>query len=317
MKLILELSLDNPLLGVEEIKATTKSTIKRFDKYVVLETNKDLKKLAKLAYTHNIFEFLFMTKNLEKKIETFDWQRAYRKDFSVKVYTPKSSLSKEKEFSKIIWKKLKNPEVNLKNASTKIFFFKFGERWLCGRFICETDKSYLQRFGRLLPESRPIITSPKLTRACINLTGISGNEVILDPFAGFGTTLIEAKLMGLKAEGYDLDETIIKKAKSNAEKMGVRINLIKNNALDIKKKYDYVVTDVPYARNTSKKINVEELVTDFLNNAYNKIKKKITIIIPSNLNYKKILKNTKWKKNQEFEQYIHKSLSKRILLLTK
>lgn len=46
---------------------------------------------------------------------------------------------------------------------------------------------------------------PQLVRACINISQVPEGAVVLDPFCGSGTTLCEAKIVGMKGVGIDLN----------------------------------------------------------------------------------------------------------------
>jgi len=46
---------------------------------------------------------------------------------------------------------------------------------------------------------------PQMIKALINWMGLKGNDVLLDPFVGSGTALVEAKTLGLKSIGIDIN----------------------------------------------------------------------------------------------------------------
>lgn len=64
-------------------------------------------------------------------------------------------------------------------------------------------------------DSRVGMLPPKLSQILINLTSPSNNEVVLDPFCGSGSLLMEAQLMGLDVQGSDLDARMVECAKVN------------------------------------------------------------------------------------------------------
>ena len=57
---------------------------------------------------------------------------------------------------------------------------------------------------------------------------------------------------------------------------------------------------------------LEDFYKKFLDNAL-KITKKMVVIFPNFVNYKKLMK--KWKIKKSFDYYIHKSLTKKIVIL--
>lgn len=317
MKLAFLLSKENIELAKEEVLALTDSEKYQLtDNILILDADKNIDELSnRLAYTHKIYKFLFSVKEneLKNELKSFDWQKIYKKDFCLRI---PNFANIEPDYAKYIWNKIKNPRVDLTKPKTLIEIFIAKNKAICCLFLSETDKSCLKRKAHLRPALFPSATCPKLTKAGINLTGIKKGETLFDPFAGIGTTLIEARLMGLNPVGYDIEDKFIRMAKMNLNYYKLKSKIEKRDALKINKPYEYVFTDLPYGKNT-KDTDLGKLYLNFLKNSYKKIKKRMVIIFPSFVNHKNIIKKTKWKIKNEFNIYIHKSLSKNMVVLEK
>jgi len=174
-----------------------------------------------------------------------------------------------------------------------------------------------QKFGlrrpHLKPGFHPTSLNPKLARAMVNLTGIR-RGALLDCFCGVGGILVEAGLIGLRPVGYDIDEKMVDLAKINLEYYKIKNYKLKvKDARTLKKKFDYIVADLPYGRAT-KDID-KSLYADFLKVLKKILGKRAVIGFPSNVDYKKMIKKEKLRLVDEFDYYLHKSLSKRICII--
>ncbi len=180
-----------------------------------------------------------------------------------------------------------------------------------------SKKEFLSRRAHLLPEGHPTSLHPKLARAMVNLTGASKGDVILDPFCGAGGILIEAGLVGFQVVGFDIDLIMLRRAKINLDYVGVKdFRLEQKDATLISKHYDYIVTDLPYGRNS--KLSEKELEVLYLKffKVLKRVKvKKAVIGLPDFVDYKKLIKKSGLKIKKEFDWYLHKSLTKKILIL--
>jgi tRNA (guanine10-N2)-dimethyltransferase len=272
-------------------------------------------------------------KELVKKVKGFDWQSIYKHNFCIRVH---NGDLKEAKLASYIWRKLRNPKVKLINSKTSIEFFIVKNKVYAARLVKELKHDFELRKAHKRPELHPTALNPKLARALINLCG--AEKEIMDPFCGAGGILIEAGLIKLKSTGYDLYDMMIKKAKVNLEYYKLKnYRLIKGDALKIKKKYDYIVTDIPYGLNTSiwvrkgnknKKIvlkqsdkkqkieNLENFYLRFLKNLKKIMGKKAVIIFPHYVNYKVLVRKAGFKIEKEFSQFIHGSLTRRIVVLS-
>ncbi len=320
MKKIFHLSESNLELAKEEVLSLTGAK-----KYLIIEdllicsNLKELELKKRLGYTHAIYKFLFNCNrsSLKNKVNSYNWQSLYNTNFCVRVHGKNNNI--EKEIAFLIYNKLKNPKVNLKKPKTKIEFFIKEKKVFAGLFLEEVDKSYMKRRAHLRPRLHPTSLHPKLAKACINLSGLK-KGVILDPFCGSGGILIEAGLMGFKIIGYDIDEEQVNRARINLSHY--KINKYKvemRDALELTKKNileaDAIITDFPYGKGSKGK-NLFFLYQQFLANCYNYIDKMI-IIFPDFIDYNKIIEKTRWKIKKKFSIYMHKSLTRILIKLSK
>ena len=244
----------------------------------------------------------------------------------------------EKNLAGYIWRSLKFPKVNLENPKTEISLFFLKDKVYCGLLVKKINYDFDLRKAHKRPFPHPSSLHPKVARALVNLSEIKEGEVLLDPFCGTGGFLIEAGLMNIKSIGYDINKIMIKGCKDNLEYFKIRNYKIKTkNALNIDDKFDCAVTDLPYGLNSNamtgyeedwkkfrlnKKIQMENFYRDlekfylkFLKNFRKKLKqgRKAVIVFPNYVNYKSILKQSNFKIEFEFSNYVHRSLTRKIV----
>lgn len=309
--LLLQLSRDNLDLAIEESKAVLgDKQIQIHDNILIVNSKKDYKKLA---YTHNVFKFLFSCdkNNIEQAINGFNWNRIINGSYSVKKL--KTKESSEKRIAVLIWRRLKQPKINLKNPKNKIYVLSCGDKIFFCKLLWENNKDYMLRKAHLRPVLYPSSLHPKIAKACVNLLN-AGNSVVVDPFCGTGGILIEASLLGRKIVGYDINDKMLKSCEKNFKHYKIKnYKLQKKNALTLDKRYKYIISDLPYGLNTKNISN--SLYHDFLLKLkQNKVNKAI-IMFPHFVKYKQIMKKLKIKIEKEFSFYMHKSLTKKIILM--
>lgn len=311
MKQILSLSGENLELAKEEALAAAETEKYKQDKNIlILEAKNDLQRLA---FTKKIFQHLFSckTKNLEKQIKKFNWQKLYKKNFCIRI-KGKTKL-KEKDLASLIWKKLEKPKVKLENPKTNIHFLITEKNAHCGLLLHENKEKFQERRPHLRKEFHPTSIQPKLAKALINLSRIKKGETLLDPFCGTGGILIEAGLLGCKLKGNDISKKMIEKTEANLKQLKLKAELTQKNALEIKTKADAIVTDLPYGRGSYHNIKLDELYKKFLEKAYNLLKpnKYLVAVFPKKIKAKKL------KIFKELEFYVHASLTRHIIIAKK
>lgn len=298
------------LLGLDEKQKLAEKLL-----FIRKIRKKSFQNINRLAYTKRFFKVLLQGKEKDflHLMNTFKWEKIYKKDFLVRIYNNKSNNKKysEKEIAGIIWKSLKTPKVNLHNPETKIAVI-FKNKWFfCCKELWENHENFEARKPKNRPENHPSSLDPRLARAMVNL---AGSRKIVDPFCGSGGILIESLLSGLKTRGYDIDKIMVNRAKMNLDYFGIKnISVEQKDALKARINItDAVVTDFPYGKNT-KVQSLEVLLKEFLKKT---TCKKIIIGLNNKIPYKKIINKTKWKIKNEFPIYIHKSMTKIIIMLS-
>ena len=206
----------------------------------------------RLGFTKKIFRLLFSckVKDIVENFKEYDWNGVYKKNFSIRI-DGKTDYS-EKELAGYVWEGLTLPRVSLVDSKTPIFVFFRKDNVYCCLLEREIRHDYDIRKAHKRPELHPSSLHPRLARVLVNLTGISKGEII-DPFCGSGGILIEAGLMGLSVVGYDIDQIMLNRAKINLlyyEVNDFKLNL--KDALKLKSRISYIVTDLPYGKNTKK-----------------------------------------------------------------
>lgn len=312
MKLAFSLVKENIPIAIQEVLSLCKETeYELIDNILILETN--FKDFERLAYTRKVYQLLFIAykNSLLETMQDFNWQQIYKENFCVRT----NSDFPEKELAGYIWRGVKKPKVNLGNPKTEIGILKQKSKYLACKKLFENNEDFESRKAHLRPEPHPTSMHPRLARAVVNLTGISKGETLLDPMCGSGGILIEAGLMGIKTIGYDIDKVVLRKAEINLKNYKIKnFKLELKDALTTKEKYNYIVADLPYGLNTSPK-NLKETYSGFFALLEKIMKKKAVLILPHFVNYRKLINKTSLKMTHEFSSYIHKSLTKKIIVL--
>ena len=72
-----------------------------------------------------------------------------------------------------------------------------------------------------MPFRRPVTLAPRLARAAANLARIHPGDIVVDPFVGTGSLLIECARLGGRVWGIDRDSTMVRGALANFARAGL------------------------------------------------------------------------------------------------
>lgn len=279
---------------------------------LIADVRKELS--SRLAFTKAVYKFLFRctSNRFLSKLKNFDWNKVYEKNFYVRLHH--FNDIEPFEIAGIIGSKLNRPKIDVKNSSTQIDFFKFDNTIICALFVKTLNHGFSERVPQKRPAHHPTSMDPRLARALVNLTGAQ-KGTIFDPMCGSGGILIEAGLMCFRVIGFDNDPKVLEKARMNLNYYRIKCFVLElKDATTIKKKCDYIVTDLPYGRAT-KKQDVELLYNSFLKTLKKVLKKRAVIVFPHFFDYRKAVKKSKLKLIKEFDWYVHHTLTRKVVVL--
>ncbi|MHC1635056.1 MAG: THUMP domain-containing protein, partial [Candidatus Methanospirareceae archaeon] len=273
MLLLFELSKEHKTLPRAEVLACLDTICGDYKEKAFLEgllvieasiSAEKLKILAnRLAMTHNIYEIIIMSmlkgaskvEEIKEKVSkvTFEEFMKESDSFAVRVKTSPKSFSKsqlEREIGEVI--RRKGYKVNLSKPDKVFFVFLKDDLFLFTIHLYSVSKrGFEERKPHLRPFFLPCSMLPKLARAIVNISGVRGGEILLDPFCGTGGILIEAAMIGAKAVGIDVQEKMVRGTKENMRFYGLDGDFIIGDATNMGLKdssIDVIVTDAPYGR---------------------------------------------------------------------
>jgi tRNA (guanine10-N2)-dimethyltransferase len=312
MDCIFVLSKENLPLARLELNALFGNGIRHYNNVSLLSTRRT-SMLDRPAYARSVWRHLFSCrlKDIEQEMASYKWQAVYRKSFSVRVHG-RSDLS-EGGLAGFIWRSVYRPRVDLRNACTQVGLFVHGHAVHAGLLLHRSTSDFESRKAHKRPRLHPSSMHPKLSRAMVNLTGIT-RGALHDPFCGSGGILIEAGLMGLKAIGYDIDDRLIERAEHNLRHYDISgARLAVKDSTKLRHGMRYIATDLPYGRNTKKEGMLYKRFFAMLSHC---LTGQAVIGIPAKVRYKSLMKGKGLCLDSTATYYIHKSLTKRILVIS-
>jgi tRNA (guanine10-N2)-dimethyltransferase len=183
-------------------------------------------------------------------------------------------------------------------------------------------RSMRQGWAARRPRSRaffhPSAIFPKLSRALVNLSGVQPGEVLLDPFCGTGSLLIEAGIVGAEPVGIDLSRKMVRGARRNSIRYGQPwLGLVRADSRSLPvREVGAVATDIPYGRASSAGgLRSSEILRALVEGAPSVLPKggKLVVMHPKSLG----VEAGGLRVEQELEIYIHRTLTRAITVMRK
>lgn len=242
----------------------------------------------------------------------------------VKNYSSKiGSMVLERKIGEVVLNKAERAKVNLKSPRKTLIGILTEDKFVFGLKLAEIlPKSFVERRPKKKPFFHPSAMPPKLARCMVNLAKPKAEELVLDPFCGTGSMLIEAKLIGCCALGIDIQRRMVRGSYKNLTHFTLKPEgLIIADAKDLPvKRVDCVVTDPPYGRSaTTLKRTTRQLVEEVLVAVHDALKKGklVCMAAPKTLGIGPLGVALGYKHLESHFVYVHRSLTREIAVLEK
>ncbi|MEM4704185.1 MAG: TRM11 family methyltransferase, partial [Candidatus Bathyarchaeia archaeon] len=183
-------------------------------------------------------------------------------------------------------------------------------------------KPFVERRPRKKPFFHPSAMQAKLARCMVNLAKPKAGELVVDPFCGTGTMLVEAAFVGCRVAGLDIQRRMARGTLRNLRHFGLNADGVVVG--DVKhlpfRKVDCVVTDPPYGiSSTTVKRGTEQLVEELLRAVHGLLERgrRVCLASPKRLKIEKLGERLGYKHLESHFVYVHRSLTRQIVVFEK
>ncbi len=269
--------------------------------------------------------------NIIKSVQSTDWQTflSEHQSFAVRVKHVKeysrriNGMTLERRLGALIADKCPRSKVRLKSPDKTFVGVLSSNRLIFGIKLAEIPaKPFVERRPRKKPFFHPSAMTAKLARCMVNLAKPEAGEVVLDPFCGTGTVLIEAKLVGCRVLGMDIQRRMTRGTKRNMAHFSLKLDgMIVGDAKHLPiTRADRVVTDPPYGiSSTTLKRTTRQLVEQVLKAAYETLPtgKRVCLAAPKKIGISRVGNGLGFKPIESHLVYVHRSLTREIVVFEK
>jgi tRNA (guanine10-N2)-dimethyltransferase len=234
-----------------------------------------------------------------------------------------NTMRLEGKLGKAILTSAPEAKVNLKCPDKTFIGIVTEEKLVFGLKLTEIQsRTFSERRPRKKPFFHPSAMPSKLARCMVNLAHAKAESLLLDPFCGTGTSLIEATYIGCHAVGVDAQKRMIMGTRKNLHFFNIAAEgLVLADARQLPlTKVDCVVTDPPYGRSSSTlKSTTKQLVKEVLASTHGLlgVGQRICIASPKTLNIKALGVALGYRHVESHFAYVHRTLTREIAVFEK
>jgi tRNA (guanine10-N2)-dimethyltransferase len=242
----------------------------------------------------------------------------------VRRYAPRIDLmALERKLGELVLTRNDRVHVNLKKPDKTFAGILTDEKLIFGLKLAEIPaKPFVERRPRKKPFFHPSAMQAKLARCMVNLAKPKAGDLLMDPFCGTGSIIIEASLIGCRGLGLDIQRRMARGTLRNSAHFKVKpegVILADARSLPLTK-IDCVVTDPPYGiSSTTMKRTIKQIVEELLTSIHEKLDKeqRICMASPKNLGIGQIGIRLGYKHLESHFVYVHRSLTREIAVFEK
>ena len=237
----------------------------------------------------------------------------------IKEHAPQvSTVPLEAKLGKHILHNTPKTKVNLKTPDKTFFGVLTTNKLVFGIKLTEIEpKTFSERRPRKKPFFHPSAMSSKLARCMVNLARARTSELVLDPFCGTGSVMVEAALIGCRVLGLDVQRRMAVGCRKNLKHFSVEsegLVIADSRKLPLTR-INCLVTDPPYGRSaTTMKSTTKQIVEGVLGSALSLLREgqRLCIASPKTLDIARIGAELGYKHLESHFAYVHRTLTREI-----
>ncbi|WP_440949902.1 methyltransferase domain-containing protein [Methanosphaerula subterraneus] len=318
MKVICLLSGEHPILPAKELEVA--GTVTDLWPQVALMDCPDPAKTARLAQTHLVLRYLATCEPTLDAVKSMLADLDLSPDGTFAVRAKKvcgTPIEAEPPTIERFAGGLIGGKVSLTAPDHEYHLVFSGDRCFCGELLLRIDRRAMDLrnpYGR--PFFHPGVMMPRMARTLVNLSLAEPGEILYDPFCGTGGTMLEADLIGIRAYGSDTDRAMLIGSRQNLP--GAEVLAGDATCLPVRSAaVDAVVSDLPYGQSVPIIApSLEKLYSGSLEEIRRVLKPGRRAVIVTHQPIGTIAQEYLTVLGQ-YEQRVHKSLTRRILVLEK
>lgn len=289
---------------------------------IILDVLKEINKgvIRRLGMTKRVSKVLYYSNknNFDEILKEIPIIDIKKKSFAIRLIK-KKGIS-EKEIAIKLGEKIpKTNKIELSKPDVKILYYS-DKKTVISLWENDLETYYtkcLKHHIKYRPFFSPISIHPRISRSMVNLSNSTKGDKVIDPFCGTGGILIEIADMQIEAIGIDILRKMVENSIGNLKHYNLKGRVVKGDIEDIKN-YDFkaIVTDPPYGLSTTTKgEGVKELMLRSMEIFTGTMKKEQRVVMA--VSNPKLINPKDFTLMHKFEWYIHKSLTRYILVLEK
>ena len=276
--------------------------------------------IRRLGMTKRVSKILYYSnkKKLNEILKELPIIDIKKKSFAIRLLKRKG-ISEKKIAIKLGEKVPTKNKIDLTKPDVKILYYS-DEKTILSLWERDLETYYtkcLEHHIRYRPFFSPISIHPRISRSMVNLSNSTKGNRVIDPFCGTGGILIEIADMQIEAIGIDILGKMVENSVGNLKHYNLKGVVVKGDIENISN-YDFkaIVTDPPYGLSTTTKgEGVKELMSRSMK-IFTRVMKKGQRIVMA-ISKPKLINPKDFTLIHKFEWYIHKSLTRYILVLEK
>lgn len=208
-------------------------------------------------------------------------------------------------------------EVDLEDPDYEITVVDGEKRYFALTVPREMNQAWHLRRPRRRAFFHPAAIFPKLSRALVNLTRCREGQVLLDPFSGTGSILIEAAQVGVQPIASDQTVAMSRGSLANMKKFGQSwLGVIRADAFSLPLTgVDVIATDAPYGRASSTRGTGATKVMDRALEKFPELLKPGSVIVIMHPVGVPVRDTPNLAVEEEHHLYVHKRLTRAITVL--